>query len=141
MDTRRPRWTDGWGAEGTAKAPSTRCVTAAGPPRSKPAATPTPGAARYAAQRRRTKPEALKALDELRRRVGAGVALQRTLTVAGYLDRWVDGVLPPAGVAQSTVDKYRWVVDHWLRPHRHREVGPSDAGACARRLRQLDKAG
>jgi integrase len=103
---------------------------------------PETGRRRYARSARRTKPEALKALDELRRQVGAGVALERTLTVAGYLDRWVDDVLPYAGVTQSTVEKYQWVADHWLKPYlgtvRLDRLTPAHVQTM---LRQLDKAG
>jgi integrase len=103
---------------------------------------PDTGRRRYARAARRTKPEALRALDELRRQVTAGVALDRTLTVGAYLDRWVDEVLPYSGVAQSTVDKYRWVVDHWLKPHigtvRLDKLTPAHVQTM---LRQLDKAG
>lgn len=76
----------------------------------------TTGRRRYARATRRTKAEALKALTDLQRQVAAGVAADRTLTVAAYLDRWCDDVLPYSGVTDSTVQKYRWVCGTWIKP-------------------------
>jgi integrase len=100
------------------------------------------GRRRYARATRRTKPEAIAALRDLQRQIAGGVAADRTLTVAAYLDRWVDEVLPYSGVAQSTVDKYRWVVGHWLKPHigtvRLDRLTPAHVQTM---LRNLEKAG
>lgn len=100
------------------------------------------GRRRYARATRATKAEALKALQALQRDVAAGVAADRTLTVARYLDRWVDEVLPYSGVTQSTVDKYAWVVKKWLKPHigtvRLDKLTPAHVQTM---LRQLEKDG
>lgn len=100
------------------------------------------GRRRYARASRRTKTEALDALRQLQRDVDAGVAADRTLTVAAYLDRWATDVLPYSGVTDSTVTKYAWVADHWLKPRigtvRLDKLTPAHVQSM---LRDLERAG
>lgn len=98
------------------------------------------GRRRYVRATRRTKPEALNALRDLQRQVDSGVAADRTLTVAAFLDQWVTDVLPYTDRSESTVDKYAWVCKRWLKPHigtrRLDKLSPTHVQAMLRKLEQ-----
>jgi hypothetical protein len=68
---------------------------------------------------RRTKREALAALDELRRQVDQGVTPERTQSVGDFLEWWLATVVPDT-VKPSTLDGYERIVKLYITPH----VGP-----------------
>jgi integrase len=65
---------------------------------------------------RRTKREALAALDELRRQVDQGVTPERTQSVGEFLEWWLATVVPDT-VKPSTVDGYERIVTLYIAPH------------------------
>jgi Phage integrase, N-terminal SAM-like domain len=65
---------------------------------------------------RRTKREALAALDEFRRQVDQGVTPERTQSVGEFLEWWLATVLPDT-VKPSTVDAYADIVRLYIAPH------------------------
>ena len=65
---------------------------------------------------RRTKREALAALDELRRRSDQGVTPERTQSVGEFLEWWLAAVVPDT-VKPSTVDAYADIVRLYIAPH------------------------
>ncbi|MGH9214908.1 MAG: tyrosine-type recombinase/integrase [Acidimicrobiales bacterium] len=65
---------------------------------------------------RRTKREALAALDELRRQADQGVTPERTQSVGEFLEWWLATVVPDT-VKPSTVDGYERIVKLYIAPH------------------------
>jgi integrase len=65
---------------------------------------------------RRTKREALAALDELRRQSDQGVTPERTQSVGEFLEWWLATVVPDT-VKPSTVDAYADIVRLYITPH------------------------
>ena len=65
---------------------------------------------------RRTKREALAALDELRRQVDQGVTPERTQSVGEFLEWWLATVVPDT-VKPSTADAYADIVRLYITPH------------------------
>jgi integrase len=65
---------------------------------------------------RRTKREALAALDELRRQVDQGVTPERTQSVGEFLEWWLATVVPDT-VKPSTADAYADIVRLYIAPH------------------------
>lgn len=65
---------------------------------------------------RRTKREALAALDDLRRQADQGVTPERTQSVGEFLEWWLAAVVPDT-VRPSTVDAYADVVRLYIAPH------------------------
>ena len=65
---------------------------------------------------RRTKREALAALDELRRQSDQGVTPERTQSVGEFLEWWLASVVPDT-VKPSTVDAYADIVRLYIAPH------------------------
>jgi integrase len=65
---------------------------------------------------RRTKREALAALDELRRQADQGVTPERTQSVGEFLEWWLATVVPDT-VKPSTVDGYERIVTLYITPH------------------------
>ncbi len=90
---------------------------------------------------RRSKRDALAALEELRRKVEQGVTPQPKQTVSHYLEWWLTTVLPGT-VKESTVDNYRVVIRAYVLPHIGRvrldKLGPQHVREM---LRDLEKAG
>jgi integrase len=71
---------------------------------------------------RKSRPAVVEALDELRRQVSAGVVPDRKVTVAAFLDWYVEHALPE--IADSTREQYRTRVSAWITPYvgQHRLV-------------------
>lgn len=65
---------------------------------------------------RRTKREALAALDELRRQADQGVTPERTQTVGEFLEWWLATVLPGT-VRASTAEDYGYMARRYVIPH------------------------
>ena len=65
---------------------------------------------------RRTKREALAALDELRRQADQGVTPERTQTVGEFLAWWLATVLPGT-VKASTTEDYGYMARRYVIPH------------------------
>jgi integrase len=74
------------------------------------------GRRRYARSVRRTRKDAQAALKELQRAADAGVMPGQASTVEVFMGWWLDNVVPGT-VTTETVDRYRWVTDHWITPH------------------------
>lgn len=91
---------------------------------------------------RKTKREALAALDELRRRRELGVSPQGgSRSVAQFLEWWSTSVLPGA-VRDSTVENYQIVIRTYINPYVGRvrldKLGPQHVRQM---LHELEKAG
>ncbi|MGH9229556.1 MAG: tyrosine-type recombinase/integrase [Acidimicrobiales bacterium] len=65
---------------------------------------------------RRTKRDALAALDELRRQAEQGVTPERTQTVGEFLEWWLTTVLPGT-VKASTAEGYGYMARRYVIPH------------------------
>jgi integrase len=102
--------------------------------------TPT-GRRRYLRAVRAHKNDALAELDQLRRRARTSIPAEATATAADYLDWWATTVLPGT-VRDSTVTDYRWVLDHYVKPHVGRRplarLAPTHVQAM---MRALEDAG
>lgn len=96
---------------------------------------------RYARATRATKKDAIAALRDLQRNVELGVELDRTSTVNGYLDWWLENVLPGT-VKPSTEADYAAVFRRWVRPHvgHHRLANLTPAHVQAM-MRTLERQG
>jgi integrase len=90
---------------------------------------------------RRTKQSVLNGLKELQRQAEAGVAPDKTRTVAQYVDWWLNNVAPET-VSPDTLVDYRWQLEHYVIPHighiRLAKLTPADV---QKMLRSLEKAG
>jgi len=82
----------------------------------------------------RTATEARRKLRELQREVAAGrPAGDGSLRLGPYLDRWMAQAIEPGAFSPNTIDNYRWVIDHHLKPalgaRRIRDLTPDDVDA------------
>lgn len=74
------------------------------------------GRRRYARRVRPTRAEARSALREMQGDSEAGVVVDRTATVATWLEHWLSDVAPLT-VTSGTVEAYRKVARNWITPY------------------------
>jgi len=99
------------------------------------------GRRRYARASRPTKREAIEALGQLQRHADQGIDLDRTSTVSGYLDWWVETVLPGT-VKPSTEADYAAVLKRWVKPHiGHHRIAKLTPNHVQTMLRTLERQG
>jgi integrase len=99
------------------------------------------GKRRYARARRATKADALEALRELQEHARTGVVVDRSSTVASFIERWLVDVVP-LSVTPGTVEAYAKVARNWITPYIGAvKLGDLTAGQIAGMLTRLEADG